>query len=117
MIFLDNTDKYKEIGQKIISDLKQEREITLASCLNLEYKNEQLKILINRLYNLANKREKILTGQNNNFLNTENKNDFLFKKSNFSEELTIALENSKKLENDIEELKNKLNIINEELSN
>ena len=111
---MDSKDKYKELGQKIISDLKQEREITIASYVNLECKNEQLKILINRLYSLANKREKFLLSQNE--LPAENYNNFIFKKSNFSEELKIAEENSKKLEKDILQLKNKLNIIDEELS-
>lgn len=114
---MDNTDKYKEVGQKIISDLKLERENTIASCINLEYKNEQLKILINRLYNLANKREKMLTGESSTVFSGDNKSSFLFNKSNFSEELKLALENSKKLEDDIEKLKSKLNIIDRELSN
>ena len=81
--------------------------------MNLECENEQLKVLIDKLNNLASKRENLLPGNNGQKLD---ETDQLFNKSNLSEELKIARENSKKLEKTISHLKNKISTIDQELS-
>jgi len=91
-----------------------ERKKTVTNCLNLECKNEQLKVLIDRLNNLANKRESFLLDSGDSKQNSEVENQ-LFNTSSISDELKIAVENSEKLEKNISRLKNKISTIDKEL--
>jgi len=100
--------------QKNKKDLMLERKKTVTNCLNLECKNEQLKVLIDRLNNLANKRESFLLDSGDSKQNSEVENQ-LFNTSSISDELKIAVENSEKLEKNISRLKNKISTIDKEL--
>ena len=114
---MDNGKKTNfNFGQRDKKDLMLERKKTVSNCLNLECKNEQLKILIDRLYKLANKRENLLLQKDDQKLLSKEVDQLLFKKSNISEELEIARESSEKLERTISRLKNKISLIDEELT-
>ena len=114
---MDNSKKLNiNPEQKDKKDLLVERKKTVTNCLNLECQNEQLKILIDRLYKLANKRENLLLQKNDQKLLSREVDQLLFKKSNISEELEIATKNSEKLESTISRLKNKISLIDEELA-
>ncbi|MDD3013563.1 MAG: hypothetical protein PHC34_07665 [Candidatus Gastranaerophilales bacterium] len=102
--------------QSIKDDLIRERKKTVTNCLNLECKNEQLKILIDRLYKLANKRENLLLKNGNQKQLTREFDQFLFNKSSITDELEIARVNSEKLEKAISRLKFKISTIDEELT-
>ena len=88
----NNFDKNKKF-------LIEEKKKAVSHCINLEFKKEQLKMLIEKLNQLSTKREN---------LNMKN--------SNLSYELKIAQDNNIKLEREISEVKGKIVKIDESLS-
>lgn len=103
------TNKSKE-------ELIVEKNKIIAHCINLECKNEQLKVLIDKLHLIANKREELIANnKNKNFTN-----NFDYLKTNRSKILNELLEakvNRDKLEKNISSLKSRIYKINEIISN
>jgi len=111
----NTSDVNKEVKENL-DKLIRERRKTAAHCLNLECKNEQLKILIDKLHNIADLRAGFIHKTTNPITPSKEADYPYFENSSILEELKSAKENSKSLENTISELKNRIFKIDETLS-
>lgn len=83
--------------------LRIKRKKTIRNCLNLELKNEQLKVLIQKLTNLAELKENCLLKENNDLI--LNKNSYLYNDLPLLKELKLAVKKRKCLEKAVKKLK------------
>lgn len=93
--------------------LIREKKQAVTHCLNLECKKEQLQILIEKLSTISGQR---LGLYSRNHWNKESLASFGLKKSSISDELIFAEESKDKIEQEIESVKQQLNIIDEILN-
>lgn len=107
-----NNKSPKENLDKLIMDKKR----AITSCLNMQCRNEQLKVLIEKLNNLANQREHIFNKTKGSKLDAALMSDLYNTNFSIEEELKKAKENSKNLEDSILQLKSKIQKINESIS-
>lgn len=106
------TGPNKEEKNKL-DELMMERKKTAVHCLNLECRNEQLKILIDKLHNLADQRAGLITNESKVYRDI---NYHYLDNGSILDELVSAKENNKKLEKSISELKKRILKIDEMLS-
>jgi conjugal transfer/entry exclusion protein len=105
----------KEVNTNL-DQLIVERKKTITHCLNLECKNEQLKILIEKLNNLASLRAKIISKDLNFKESCRDITNPYMEDVSILDELQNAKENSQVIEDTISELKNKILKIDQILS-
>lgn len=105
-----------QTNNKSKNELINQRSKFVASCINLECQNEQLKVLIDKLHKMACERENLISGTTIRCLSFEF--DYLKNnKSRIVKELNHAQDNSSNLETRIKSLKSKIVQISEMISN
>jgi hypothetical protein len=98
------------------SKLVEERKKNVKHCLDLECKNEQLKILIEKLNKLAGQRENLNKNNKNPRVFSEEIDQLYLKNSSILVELTKAKDTSIGLEKNISDLKSRIQKIDKLLS-
>jgi len=101
-----NIDEIIDVSENNLEKLMLERRKILVHCVNLECKNEQLKILIEKLHKISEQREDL-------YLKIQDSKEVLggadhlyLRKTSIAEELLNAKEKSRNLERTISYLKN-----------
>ena len=102
-----NSSRDREVN-KNLDELISERRKTLTNCLNLECRNEQLKVLIEKLHKIASHRENLFFNFPDSHYVSEEVDNLNFDKSAIVDELQTAKKSSSNLEQVISELKDRI---------
>jgi hypothetical protein len=113
---LDKQHTKQKIADLSPEELLQEKKKTTSQCVNLECRKEQLQVLIEKLHNLSNDRNILISSLEGQNIITRYFSHFGIYNSSIGDQLKQAKQNKKEIEKEIEIAKKQIKVIDEILN-